>query len=329
MEYSNPELCIAVRLLPPTLDEEGFLAQGKIHAEALKSGFRNLYYQRGTRDVKLFEKPAYSTAYFEFNSVAQASKARDQLHEKIFLEPGTDDNMSCQCVKPIFGKVYPLPVARDVKVDHGSMFEMFSKLREENGQSVLLKAIMDEQKVAQKKLRLEKKKLKKLKADSIVSKQKQDDVPKKSKRKKAKSSKDATVSASDTTSTKLLRSQRSKAKKVAKKLAAQEKAGQSSEKTGQPTEKAGQPTEKTRQPTEKDTSRSKRNKSNPSLAANLPAKENSNEQSSEKENTKQTSNPETSKSQSNGNETSLKPKSKRKRKHEKKATLDNADALVS
>lgn len=195
LAYGNPDACATIRLLPPSLDEQTFLSQAYEHSEALKngSGYREFNYQMGTRDVKLFEKPLFSVAYFEFSSVGQATKVREQLSLKIFHEPQTEDNMLCQVVKPVLGMVYSNPVARDGNVDHGSTFKSFCSLREETGKKVLLRSIIDELKAKKKKKK--RKKVVKLTvegqehAPEIHETGKKEDAPKSSALKKKKKSK--------------------------------------------------------------------------------------------------------------------------------------------
>lgn len=171
LEYGNPDACATVRLLPPSLDEQSFLTQAKAHSEALRNGYREFNYQTGTRDVKLFEKPAFSVAHFEFSSVSQAAKVREQLLLKIFHEPQTEDNMLCQVSKPVLGMVYSRPVAKEVSVDHGSTFKAFCSLREETGKAVLLRSIIDELKAAKKKRKKKKKASKQPAEDTEQSKE--------------------------------------------------------------------------------------------------------------------------------------------------------------
>lgn len=199
LEYGNPDACATIRLLPPSLDEQSFLSQAREHSEALKNGYREFNYQIGTRDFKLFEKPTFSVAHFEFSSVLQATEVREQLQLKIFHEPETEDNMSCQVLKPVLGMVYTNPVARkDVSVDHGSTFKTFCSLREETGKKVLLRSIIDELKAKKKKKK--RKKAPKQSTDAADQKSEvesihQDAASKRSTSKKKKSSKKKKTSA--------------------------------------------------------------------------------------------------------------------------------------
>lgn len=154
LEYGNPDVCVTVRLLPPSLSQDEFHKQAEEHAETLKAGFRELYYQKGTRDVKAFEKPAFSVAQYEFGSPVVAAKVREQLHGKVFHEPETDDNMACVCVKPIVGVIPVAPVPDTEKIDHGAIFDAFCKLRKESDRVLvleLLKSIEKQKKQGKKK----------------------------------------------------------------------------------------------------------------------------------------------------------------------------------
>lgn len=173
LDYGNPEACITVGLLPPNLDEDGFLIQAKAHVKAFQSGLRCYQYEKGVRDGKPFEKPTFSVAYLEFTSIPHAKRVNEQLHEKVFLEPGTGDNMSCQCNKPVVGRVFLPPAARENSINHGPTYEAFCKAREEKGQGTQLRAVIEGLK---EKLRIKSKTNSKSKLKSL-KKRKSDEKP--------------------------------------------------------------------------------------------------------------------------------------------------------
>lgn len=158
LDGGDPDVCLTVRLLPPKLGPDDFLNQAKAHSEAFNARSIGLSYEQGTREVKPFEKPTFSVAHVQFASAQLAAQAKEQLDGKIFHEPETDDNMSCQCIKSLVGRVYVSPVADASKVSHGSQFHAFSKLREEKGGHVLLRELLDDSKQQLRSRRKRKKK---------------------------------------------------------------------------------------------------------------------------------------------------------------------------
>lgn len=153
LEGGDPDVCLTVRLLPPNLGREGFLEQAKFHSDVLKTRPFGLLYEHGTRDTKPFEQPIFSVAHVQFATASLASQAKEQLDGRSFIEPETEDNMACQCVKSVVGRIYVGPVADSSKISHGGLFEAFCKLREEKLGHAMLRELLEVPKTKLKRSR--------------------------------------------------------------------------------------------------------------------------------------------------------------------------------
>lgn len=132
--YGNPDLKVVVRLLPPLLTQDQFLLQLE-NKGVFASGNRpytNFYYEPGSRDVKAFEEPVFSRAYFQFPTKQLAETYMNELNNLSFEEADTGDHFMCQTMRSIFGAVanaLDAPPLEDFASD--PLFSAFLQAREE------------------------------------------------------------------------------------------------------------------------------------------------------------------------------------------------------
>lgn len=132
--YGNPDLKVVVRVLPPSLTQDQFLLQLEnkgVFAPGNRP-FTNFYYEPGSRDVKAFEEPVFSRAYFQFPTKQLADAYMNELNNLSFEEADTGDHFMCQTMKSIFGAVanaLDAPPLEDFASD--PLFSAFLQAREE------------------------------------------------------------------------------------------------------------------------------------------------------------------------------------------------------
>ncbi|SGZ57309.1 CIC11C00000003261 [Sungouiella intermedia] len=173
--YDNPELKVVVRLLPPSLNQDQFLEQliqkGIFSKE--NSPYTKFYYEPGSRNVKLFEEPVFSRAYFQFPSKQLANNYMNELNNLTFEESDTGDHFMCQTMKSIFGAVGQSLISSES--DDFSTIPLYTRylqVREEKGPAVNLAEVQRELQAEERQKKLAKKQNDKVKEKKKKKKEK-------------------------------------------------------------------------------------------------------------------------------------------------------------
>ncbi|EEQ36423.1 predicted protein [Clavispora lusitaniae ATCC 42720] len=214
IEYEDPDLKVVVRLLPPSLKEEDFLAQAKALCPALGTelAWTRFFYMRGSRNVQAFEEPICSRAYFLFPTKETADEFKRQISGASFLEPESGDHYSAQTMKPIFGSVTQVEPATSLgDIIKDSLFIKFMASYAAKTKNIDLSALLSE-------IREQKRKENRKKKDSKASSKKssKQNTPAPASRTEGTGKNEATADKIEATSQKTKRKRKSKkAKKTA------------------------------------------------------------------------------------------------------------------
>lgn len=164
--YENPDLKVVVRLLPPLLTQDQFflqLEQKGVFAQG-STPYTSFYYESGSRQVKAFEEPIFSRAYFQFPAKQLADTYMSELNNLSFEEPETGDLFMCKTMRSVFGAVGgaldALPLA-DFASD--PLFSRYLRAREEEGKIVSIVDVKQELEAEEKRKKMALKKKEKLK----------------------------------------------------------------------------------------------------------------------------------------------------------------------
>lgn len=214
IEYEDPDLKVVVRLLPPSLKEEDFLAQAKALCPALGTelAWTRFFYMRGSRNVQAFEEPICSRAYFLFPTKETADEFKKQILGASFLEPESGDHYLAQTMKPIFGSVTQVEPATSLgDIIKDLLFIKFMALYAAKTKNIDLSALLSE-------IREQKRKENRKKKDSKASSKKssKQNTPAPASRTESTGKNDATAEKNEAT---LQKTKRKRKLKKAKKTA--------------------------------------------------------------------------------------------------------------
>lgn len=164
--YENPDLKVVVRLLPPLLTQDQFfiqLDQKGVFSQG-STPYTSFYYEPGSRQVKAFEEPVFSRAYFQFPSKQLADSYMSEFNNLSFEEPDTGDLFMCKTMRSVFGAVGGALDASPL-ADFASdpLFSRYLRAREEEGKIVSIVDVKQELEAEEKRKRLALKKKEKLK----------------------------------------------------------------------------------------------------------------------------------------------------------------------
>ncbi|OBA20536.1 hypothetical protein METBIDRAFT_200427 [Metschnikowia bicuspidata var. bicuspidata NRRL YB-4993] len=129
IEYGDPDTKVAVRLLPPTLEEMDFREQAEKISLTFRSGFESFTYKKGKKASKPFEEPCFSVAFVKFKTPALAENFKREISHVLFKETTTEDNIKCNVMRPIFGELNTSQTTSSEIPIETEVFKLFASLR--------------------------------------------------------------------------------------------------------------------------------------------------------------------------------------------------------